>query len=339
MATAIATPKKLTPRSRTFRAYCDRLDASRSISVSQAAAAWLDQIQRRRRRPIKPSSAATFKSFISKWIDPHLGHFEVADIGTRALRDFVSTLADAGLSAQSQITISGVVKEIVASVTDDEGNQKFPRVWDNERLDLPILNRAEQHAPIVSREQIESVLASSDEIHQALYAVLAGAGLRIGEALCMKLTEDGVSTVFDAASATIQVRKSLWRSIEQAPKTTTSVRSVELPHELSEFLTKLFGDRTGYAFGNGKPLIVSTARTHLNQVIPGVGFHSFRRFFVSHRRATGMNEELLRTLMGHASSDITSRYSSFGKGSDYAAQRRAEVERCGLGFSLPEAIR
>jgi hypothetical protein len=49
-----------------------------------------------------------------------------------------------------------------------------------------------------------------------------------------------------------------------------------------------------------------------------------------------MSEELLRAQVGHATSDITSRYSRFGTGAEYDAQRRAEVERCGLGFALPE---
>ena len=41
----------------------------------------------------------------------------------------------------------------------------------------------------------------------------------IGELLSIKVKDDGVSTVFDAHAATIRVRRSVWRGVEQAPKT------------------------------------------------------------------------------------------------------------------------
>jgi integrase len=65
----------------------------------------------------------------------------------------------------------------------------------------------------------------------------------------------------------------------------------------------------------------------------GVGWHAFRRYFVSFRRAQGMPEDVLKRLVGHASgSDITSLYNRFG---NLPAERREWVERIGLGFDLP----
>ena len=313
---------------------------SEQLTIRQASAAWLDHIQTRRRRPVKASSAATFKSYISKWVEPYLGSLGVEQVNVAVLRDFIRQLDEAGLSAKSQVEISSAVKSIIASVVDEEGEPLYTRRWDNERLDLPEVIRSEQHTPIVTRKQIEEVIEKSSESYQCLYAILAGAGLRIGEALCMRLQKDdtGTSTVFDAASAVVRVRKSLWRTTEGTPKTPASIRDVCLPRELADFLVKRFERREGYAFGNGRAPCVSTMRAHLDQAIrgAGVGFHAFRRFFVSHRRAMGMSEELLKAQVGHATSDITSRYSRFGTGAEYDAQRRAEVERCGLGFALPE---
>jgi len=150
----------------------------------------------------------------------------------------------------------------------------------------------------------------------------------------VKLVEDGVSTVFDSSAATIRVRRSLWRGQEQSPKTSNSVRNVEIPFELSEFIARFAGEREGYLFGNGKSLDVTTAREHLDKAIgKGIGFHSFRRFFVSHRRANGMPEDILKRLVGHSSGgDITSRYNSYGSQS---VERREWVEKIGLGFKLP----
>jgi hypothetical protein len=64
-------------------------------------------------------------------------------------------------------------------------------------------------------------------------------------------------------------------------------------------------------------------------------YRALKRFFISRRRANGIPEEILRSLVGHASQGITVRYSRFGTDAAYAAQRREWIERCGWGFTLP----
>jgi integrase len=307
---------------------------SEGMTMRTAAQAWLSHLQTRRRRPVKPSSAKTFESYISQWIVPHLGNLEVRGVGVAVLRDFIRQLDEAGLSPKSQNEIAGAAKAIIANCTNDEGEPLYPRHWDNERLDLPIVSHSEQHTPIVTRAQIEQAFANSDDSYQCLFALASGAGLRVGELLAVKLFEDGVSSVFDSSAATIRVRRSVWRGKEQSPKTSASVRDVEIPFELSEFIARFAGNREGYLFGNGKCMDVTTARKRLDKAIgKGIGFHSFRRFFVSHRRANGMPEDILKRLVGHSSAgDITSRYNSYGAQS---SERREWVEKVGLGFELP----
>jgi integrase len=311
------------------------MNTPKNMTVETAASAWLRHLETRKRRPAKPATLQTFCSHVNR-ILPRLGKLEVGSVGVAVLRDFISELDRDGLSAKTQVEIAGTVKQVIASCTDSEGEPLFPRNWDNVRLDLPIVNPSEQHTPIVTREQIEQAIANSDEAYQCLLACLGGSGLRVGELLAIKLIEDGVSTVFDSSTATIRVRRSVWHGCEQAPKTAASVRDVEIPRSLAEILTQFAGNRSGYLFGNGAPLKESAARQHLaEQNLPP--FHAFRRFFISHRRANGMPEEILRTLVGHASSNMTDRYSRFGTDAAYVAQRREWVERCGLGFALPHS--
>jgi len=311
--------------------------ASASLTMQSAAHAWLSHLQTRRRRPIKMSSAKTFESYIDKWIEPRLGHLEVSCIGVAILRDFVRQLDEAQLSAKSQNELVSCVKAIIAHCADEEGNPLFPasKTWTGERLDLPIVSRSEQHTPIVTREEIESALAKSKPMYRCLFALAAGSGLRIGELLSIKLIEDGTSTVFDPAAALIHVRRTLWRNQEQSTKTAAGLRDVEISAELSAFVAEFAGCRNGFLFGNGKCLDVTTARDHLDEAIgKGIGFHAFRRFFVSHRRANAMPEDVLKKLLGHTSgSDITSRYNSYGSNS---ADRRFWVDKVGLGFNLPQ---
>ena len=256
------------------------MKATQTITMENAAEAWLNHLQTRRRRPIKPSSAKTFESYIGKWILPRLGSMQVSGVGVAVLRDFIKQLDEAGLSPKSQNEIAGTVKAVIASCADEEGQPLYPRHWDNERLDLPTVSHAEQHTPIVASDDIEKGLARADETHRCLFALAAGSGLRIGELLSIKLVEDGASTVFDASSSVIHVRRTVWRGQEQSStKTEAGVRDVEIPFELSKFVAEFAGTRKGFLFGNGKCLDSASARRRLDAAIgEGIGFHAFRRF-------------------------------------------------------------
>jgi len=307
-----------------------------TITVKDAAQVWLNHLETRRRRPIKLSSAKTFESYIDKWIVPRLGNLEVSGIGIAILRDFIRQLDEAGLSAKTQNELVACVKGIITHCSDADGNPLYPaaKMWSGERLDLPVVKHSEQHTPVVSREDIEGALTKSNTMYQCLFGLAGGSGLRIGELLSIKLAEDGTSTFFDARNAVIRVRRTMWRGQEQTTKTEAGTREVEIPRHLASFIEEFAVDRKGFLFGNGKCLDATTAREALDRAIgSGIGYHAFRRFYVSHNRANAMPDDILKRLLGHSSGgDITSRYNSYGSNS---ADRRFWVDKIGLGFNLP----
>lgn len=305
-----------------------------TITMRDAAQAWLNHLQTRRRRPIKPSSAKTFESYIDKWISPCLGNLQVSLVGVAVLRDFIRQLDEAGLSPKSQTEIAGAVKAIIANCADDEGEPLYPRHWDNERLDLPIVRHSEQHTPVVTRDDIEGALTKSNQMYRCLFALAGGSGLRVGELLSIKLAEDGTSTFFDAKNALIRVRRTMWRGQEQTTKTEAGRRDVELPAKLSEFVAEFAGSRSGFLFGNGKCLDVTSARNALDTAIgKGVGYHAFRRFRTTILRKARCNEGVLRFWLGHAG--IRSISDVYDRTASDEQFRRAEADRIGLGFDLP----
>jgi integrase len=308
-----------------------------SITIEVAAQSWLKHLQTRRRRPIKPSSTKIFESSMNKWILPCLGNLEVSSIGVAVLRNFIGQLDEAGLSPKTQNELVSCVKGIITHCSDLEGNPLYPaaKMWSSERLDLPVIKHSEQRTPVVSREDIEGAITKSNQMYRCLLALAAGSGLRIGELLSIKLTDDGTSSFFDTRNALIRVRRTMWRSKEQTTKTDASTRDVEIPYKLSEFVAEFAGARTGFLFGNGKCLDVTSARNALDSAIgKGIGYHAFRRFYISWCRANAMPEDILKRLVGHSTGgDITSRYNSFGSQS---AERRIWIEKIGLGFRLPQ---
>jgi hypothetical protein len=51
-----------------------------------------------------------------------------------------------GLSPKSISTYFGLVKMVVASAVNDEGEEIFPRKWNAEFIEVPVVDSTEQHA-------------------------------------------------------------------------------------------------------------------------------------------------------------------------------------------------
>lgn len=304
------------------------------ITFADQCAVLIERLRTRKRDPLKESSITIYKSYAATWIIPYIGKTKLAEFTPAAMREFV-TILSASLKPKTVNEIVSFTKQIVSSVRDDQGRPRYPVTFDSDFIDLPKIDPRQQKAPVITREDLERGLTVSGDVCRCLYACLAGSGLRINEALAVLIDDPtGKHSVFDAASSTIHVRRGLFRGREQdSPKTPSAIRSVEIPYALGAMLAKFAGTREGHLFGNGKPISESSARNQLAKLgLPP--FHSFRRFFVSHRMANGMPLELIRALVGHSSSDITNRYSRFGTDAAYASQRREWVEKIGLGFSL-----
>ncbi len=168
--------------------------------------------------------------------------------------------------------------------------------------------------------------------------MLAGSGLRIGEALALKIGEH----ISDDCS-TIYVRQSLWRGKEQEPKTQAAVRDVDITKELGALLAKFIGDRkAGYLFctETGKPLIprnilrvgLHYTLAKLNQ--PKMGFHCFRRFRESVLQKSEARALLVDYWMGHENRDMGTRYAR--QLVEDVAWRKRWAKKVGLGFKLTD---
>jgi hypothetical protein len=125
------------------------------------------------------------------------------------------------------LEIVGAMKEVVASAIDSDGRQTFPREWNNEYMDLPILDPTKQHRPTRTPEQLSQVIQQAEGRYRIMYALAAGFGLRAGELLAIKLdpySEDHTTVTPDCK--TIHVRKSIRGTKEQKPETKNSANAI-----------------------------------------------------------------------------------------------------------------
>jgi integrase len=286
---------------------------------------WIDSLSTRRRRPVKPATISNWQHSLDKWVLPYLGDKLLSEVSNNALRNLIETMTAAGLAPKSIVNHSQVVKLVLSSAVNDEGEQLYPRTWNHEYIGLPIVERDKQHRPTVTSAEVEEILAGVKERYRLLFALLAGTGLRIGEALGLKPTD------FGPDCRVLHVRRSIWRGKEQAPKTGNAIRTVDIPEELAEILrAQMPNDGYLFASSTGNPFQQRFLLGVLHRVRQ-VGMHAFRRYRLTWLRKNGVPKDLERFWMGHAPEDVGDLYSKL---KDDAAFRGMWCEKAGLGFSV-----
>lgn len=303
------------------------------VTFRQQAEWWLRYMQKRKRKPIKPATMKGWENHLKKWLNPNLGDIPVADINNRILKELVSKMTDAGLSPQTIHTYVKTVKMVVASAVNEDGEELYPRKWNNEFIDLPEIK--DQRTPSFTGEDLTQIVASAKGQFRLLYALLGGTGLRIGEAAGLEIQDVSPDAFI------IRIRQSVWNGQKQAPKTHSALREVDLHPSLTAMLKAFIGERkAGLLFQtkNGRPLLQSNIiRRSLHPILKKTGraksgFHSFRRYRVTHLRKNRVPEDLLRFWIGHAGKSVTDGYSMVK--SDVAF-RQLCAANVGLGFELP----
>jgi len=97
---------------------------------------WLKSLANRKRNPVEQTTIDTRRYALDKWIYPLLGDMYVADVNNLVLKKLVEQMAEK-LSAASIRDYSNIVKAVVASAIDENGEEVFPRKWNEGFLDLP----------------------------------------------------------------------------------------------------------------------------------------------------------------------------------------------------------
>jgi integrase len=289
---------------------------------------WLTNLATRKRRPAKSSTLATFRAYIRRHIVPGIGEIELFEFGNAGMRKFVEYLATQDLSPGTTTEIVSVVKQIVASAVDQNGDELFPRKWNSAFIDCPQIEDRSQ--PSLTPEQIEQAIRVEDESSQMLFLLLASSGLRIGEAMALRAQPTDIGSFF--ANGAITVRTSMWRGQEQStPKTPSARRTVELARPVADRLSSFAAKRSGFLFGQGNCVPIEHRYRQRLESADLPSFHAFRRFRTTWLRKQKAPEDLIRVWLGHADKSITDGYSKLSEDVEY---RKEVAEKVGVGFVL-----
>jgi len=278
----------------------------------------------------KPGPVATMESQLAKHILPRLGCLTLDMVNETVVQEFVAELKGAvferrrkngsllkkyRLSRKTVLNIVGVVKLVVGR-----------KVWKSWELDLGKALRPKQ--PYFTEAQLKRIIEAAPERYRVLFIVLAGTGMRIGEALALELED------LDLDHGIIYVRRSVWRSHVQTPKTDNAVRQIDIDAALAQTLRDYIGDSKRtllFESRKGTPLsdvnirnrVLAPLLVKLN--IPKAGLHAFRHGRVTVLRKNGTPGDLQKQWIGHSSLRTTDRYSHTDEELEYRRQAAGKV--------------
>lgn len=302
------------------------------ITFAKQAEKFLADGASRKRNPLRPQTIRTYRSQLDTHLLPLIGRLPLHTIGNAVVSELVTKLADSCSPRTIALNIS-LIKKIRKSAITENGDQMFPYEWNAEVIDAPDVTG--------SKKAVVSAQAVSDAISKALlagrakdaglYAIMAGTGLRIAEVLAIQVTEidDMISTVWIPSRSKIIVRQQLGRTGFQPTKTAAGVREVDLSPELNNLLISNVKTDKGILI---LPDCESCYREHLEKDGIVGGFHTLRRFRVTHLKLQGVPDPLIKFWIGHAAGDITEVYTQV---KDKIESRKEWATKAGLGFELP----
>jgi integrase len=312
------------------------------------AKGWLKHVKSRNRKPVANSTLELWEGCLKNWINPAIGDLPLSEVSNSALRSLVAKMVRAELSAKTINNYTQVVKMVVASAVNSEGEQLFPRKWNYEFVDMPIVDKRKQNTPSFSAEIMSGLAKWKYPRERMLFVLCGSAGLRLGEALGLEIDKH-ISEDFQTLNISQKVRHC---RVEERLKTRNAEREVDLHPDVAAQLRRFTAGRTsGFLFTtkNGKPLSSSCIlRRHLHPALKQMkyvnpytgdhkaGSHAFRRFRNTYlRNYTQCPEGLLKYWMGHAGDSMSYRYDKI---KDDLAFRKMWAEKCGTGFDLGSVV-
>lgn len=311
------------------------IESTSSITFRQQGEIWLRTLSKRKRNPLEQTTIDNRQYALDKWIYPFFNGRLLADISNRAMKELVEHMA-AKLAPSSIRDYTNIVKGVVASAINEDGEELFPRKWNEEYIDAPLIDA--QRQPSSTSEGVKAIVAAAKGQYQMLYALLAGCGpLRAGEALGLEIDKHISS---DFRTLTI-AQKAKCGVIQPYLKTKNGIREIDLCSSLAAMLKEFVGLHTsGLLFhtSSGSQVLQSnTLRDSLHPILEELqhvkgGFNIFRRFRITHVRKSDCPDALKHFWSGHAQAHVSERYEKLlGE----RAFRLEWAERVGTGFVLP----
>lgn len=255
-------------------------------------------------RSLKPSSLTDYRNAFNRYILPRFGKLRLSRIGPQLVQKWVNDLASSGLSPAS-------VRKVYRYLASCLNQARKQGVLEQDPFRGVILPRSPvREMDFLPPKDIARLLEVCGPRERALFAVLAYGGLRLGEALALRVRD------IDFRTGVIRVERSLsTQGMFDEPKSATARRAVPMVGVLQEELLAYIPPDAGpddllFCTSSGRPLDHSNALKHFKEALKAAGLkevtiHSLRHTYASAALACGTSIKALQRALGHSSATMT----------------------------------
>lgn len=99
------------------------------VTFREQAEAWFTSAGSRKRKPVAPSTIQFWRGCLDNWLIPNLRDLLLKDVNNGAVKRLVAIMSEGGLSPKTITSYVQVVKAVVASAVNEEGEELYPRKW------------------------------------------------------------------------------------------------------------------------------------------------------------------------------------------------------------------
>ena len=209
-----------------------------------------------------------------------------------SIRSYLLLKEARGSSSSTRTLILNAIKFYYGSVLHTP--QKISIHFPKKQKALPV---------IFTRGEMHAILAvTANQKHRLLLAVAYGAGLRVSEAIALRVVD------LDVDECTIHLKRA------KGMKDRITVFPQSFVGEMREYLRGKRGDDLVFPSQAGGRLTARTAQQILRHAMEKVGieknatFHSLRHSFATHLLENGTDIRYVQELLGHANIRTTQRY-------------------------------
>lgn len=299
------TLKELRPKFKRLKASIESGVMSDDTTVDQ----WMDHwLEHEVDRKLRPTTAASYRRNVNKWIRPHLGHFRLDRLRPDHIEALYATMQDAGKADATRRQVHAILRRSLVVAERQRRIAYNPAT----KVDPPPVGKGSHGKfTLPQAKAILRELDRHDDVSTSRWACALLAGLRQGEALGLRWED------VDFVRGVLVIQ----RSVQQVPnmglqilplKSEASYRAVPM---VDPVRAALWEERQaeGYVWGGERPTAPRSDWAEWKRIlelagVPNRPLHAARATTASLLMEAGVPEKIIAEILGHSQVTVTQKH-------------------------------